>query len=75
MLATPEERRPWVPVGDGHPHPRAGPGAAGDDLPARTLIRAMQRTPATEYLLVEPDGAIFGVLVTADVDRAFAAAL
>jgi hypothetical protein len=35
----------------------------------------MQRTPATEYLLVEPDGSIFGVLTTEDVDRAFAASM
>ena len=35
----------------------------------------MQRTPATEYLLVEQDGRFYGVLVTDDVDRAFAASL
>ncbi len=35
----------------------------------------MQRTPASEYLLLEPDGSLFGVLVTEDVDRAFAASL
>jgi len=32
------------------------------------------RTPATEYLLVEDDGSVYGVLATADVDRAFRAA-
>jgi hypothetical protein len=32
---------------------------------------AISRTPAPEYLLVEADGTIFGVLATADVDRAF----
>ncbi len=46
-------------------------------LPADTggepMIRAMQRMPATEYLLVEADGSVFGVLVSQDVDRAFAA--
>ena len=45
------------------------------DLSGEALIRAMQRTPASEYLLVEPDGSTFGVLVTEDVDRAFAAAM
>ncbi len=34
----------------------------------------MQRMPATEYILIEGDGEIFGVLVTDDVDRAFARA-
>ena len=33
----------------------------------------MQRTPATEYLLLEADGGVYGVLTTSDVDRAFAA--
>ena len=31
----------------------------------------MSSTPAEEYVLVESDGTIFGVLATADVDRAF----
>ena len=39
------------------------------------LILAMQKAPATEYLLLDGDGSIFGVLVTEDVDRAFAAGI
>jgi hypothetical protein len=35
----------------------------------------MQRAPATEYLLLDKDGSIFGVLVTDDVDKAFAAGI
>ena len=35
------------------------------------LLRTMQATPSSEYLLVEPDGSVYGVLVTADVDAAF----
>ena len=31
----------------------------------------MSATPAEEYVLVEADGTLFGVLATADVDRAF----
>ena len=72
LLATPEDRRPWLPVSavsrtmeDGMVFPA--------DLSGEPLIRAMQRTPASEYLLVEPDGSLYGVLVTQDVDRAFAA--
>jgi hypothetical protein len=42
------------------------------DLSGDRLILAMQRTPATEYLLLESDGTIYGVLSTADVDKAFA---
>jgi hypothetical protein len=42
------------------------------DLVGEALVRAMQRTPANEYVLVESDGSVFGVLVSSDVDRAFA---
>jgi Zn-dependent protease len=70
LLATPEDRRPWVAVStvartldEGLRLPAA---LTGEDL-----ILAISRKPAAEYLLVEEDGAIFGVLATADVDRAF----
>ena len=49
--------------------------AAGLLLPAtitgEDLILAISRQPAAEYLLLEDDGSIYGVLSTADVDRAF----
>ena len=72
VAATPEERRPWLPV-------TAVARRLDDtitfpaDLSGEHLLRAMQRSPASEYLLTESDGSIYGVLVTADVDRAFAA--
>jgi Zn-dependent protease/CBS domain-containing protein len=73
VTATPEERRPWISVGA-----VARPVQPGLLLDARlsgeSLLLAMQATPSSEYVLVEPDGRIFGVLSTADVDKAFAAA-
>ncbi len=70
LQATPEERRPWVPVST-----VARTLEAGLVLPANIsgdeLITAITRTPAPEYLLVELDGAVCGVLTTADVDQAF----
>lgn len=72
LLATPEDRRPWVPVSAvtrSLDHGLRLPA----DLAGEPLIRAMQQTPATEYLLVERDGRIYGVLATDDVDKAFAA--
>ena len=70
IRATPEESRPWIPVSavsrtlDG-----------GLTLPAgiygEELILAMGRRQSDEYLLVEDDGSILGVLTTADVDKAF----
>jgi Zn-dependent protease/CBS domain-containing protein len=72
LLATPEERRPWVAVST-----VARDLDEGLSLPAtitgEELVRAITRTPAHEYLLVEDDGTIYGVLTTADVDKAFRA--
>jgi Zn-dependent protease len=72
LLATPEDRRPWVAVST-----VARTLGEGLSLPAtitgEDLLRAINRTPAHEYLLVEDDGTIYGVLATADVDRAFRA--
>lgn len=68
--ATPEERRPWVATSvvarsldDGLRLPAE---IAGEDL-----VTAITQHPASEYLLVEDDGSVYGVLTTADVDRAF----
>lgn len=74
LLATPDDRRPWLPVSAVSRTIEAGLMFPAD-ISGENLIRAMQRTPATEYLLLEPDGSVFGVLTSEDVDRAFAAAL
>jgi Zn-dependent protease/CBS domain-containing protein len=72
LLATPEERRAWVPVSSVSRTLEDGL-VLGADISGEDLLRAMSGTPAEEYVLVEDDGTIFGVLSTADVDRAFAA--
>ena len=74
LLATPDDRRPWLPVSSVSRTMEEGLMFPAD-IAGEPLIRAMQRTPATEYLLVEPDGSVFGVLTSEDVDRAFAASL
>lgn len=70
LLATPEDRRPWVAVST-----VTRTLDAGLTLPAsitgEELVVAISRTPAAEYLLVEEDGSVYGVLSTADVDKAF----
>jgi Zn-dependent protease len=72
LLSVPVDRRAWVPTSsvartleDGLQLPA---GIGGEDL-----IRAISSRPAGEYLLLDVDGSIFGVLSTADVDRAFRA--
>ena len=70
LLATPEDRRPWVAVST-----VARTLDEGLSLPVgirgEELILAISRNPASEYLLLDDDGSIYGVLTTADVDRAF----
>ncbi|GLW64951.1 peptidase M50 [Actinomadura rubrobrunea] len=70
VQATPEQRRPWISIGD------LSRGLEPDltlsaDLTGEDLIAAISRAPASEYLLVEDDGRVYGVLVAGDVDRAF----
>ena len=70
LLATPEDRRPWLSTGSVARTLEPGMTLSAD-LSGAQLVRAMQQLPATEYLLVEPDGSVFGVLVAADVSAAF----
>lgn len=70
VAATPVERQPWMATSsvartleDGLRLPA--------DISGEELVVALNRHRAGEYLLVEPDGRLVGVLVTADVDRAF----
>ncbi|WP_436961206.1 site-2 protease family protein [Streptomyces sp. SudanB182_2057] len=74
IVGVPEHRRPWVAVSglaqeltDGM---RVSAELAGEDL-----LDALRATPATEYLVVEETGEIYGVLSAADVERAFVRAM
>lgn len=70
VLATPEERRPWLTVASVTRRLESGMTLPAD-LAGEALVRAMQQAPAPEYVLTEPDGSVYGVLTTHDVDRAF----
>jgi hypothetical protein len=37
-------------------------------------MAAIRTAPATEYLLLEPTGRVYGVLTVSDIERAFATA-
>ncbi|GFH37026.1 site-2 protease family protein [Streptomyces pacificus] len=74
IVGVPEHRRPWVAVG----------GLAQDltdgmrvpaELAGEALLDRLRANPASEYLVVEETGEIYGVLSTADVERAFVAAM
>ncbi|MEQ4498812.1 site-2 protease family protein [Nocardioides kribbensis] len=72
LLATPEERRPWVATST-----VSRALAPGLTLPVglsgEGLLRAMGSEPASEYVLVSDDGSVFGVLSSADLEAAFRA--
>ncbi|MFD0776249.1 site-2 protease family protein, partial [Streptomonospora algeriensis] len=68
--AVPDARLPWVPVSNvAHAITRGAVVSA--DLEGEDLLEALRAHPVQEYLLVEPDGSVYGVLRTADVQEAF----
>jgi Zn-dependent protease len=70
VMATPEQRRPWIDAGS--LARTLDPGMIlSADLSGLDLIEAVRKAPASEYLLVEPSGQVYGVLATADLDLAF----
>ena len=73
VSATPVDRRPWVPVGDLSRRLEPGHRVVAD-LEGEELVQALVAQPASEYLVVETNGDIYGVLATADVERALSAA-
>jgi len=73
VAATPEVRRPWVSVGT--LARQLAPGLVLDaDLSGAAVLEAMRRAPASEYLVVESSGDVYGVLTSTDVTSAVNAA-
>jgi Zn-dependent protease len=71
VTATPPQRRPWVDAGSLARTIDSGMVLSAD-LSGMDLLEAVRRAPATEYLLVEPSGQVYGVLSASDLDHAFA---
>ncbi|TDQ45759.1 site-2 protease family protein [Actinorugispora endophytica] len=68
--AVPEGRRPWVPVA--HVARAIVPEAVlSADAEGDELLEAMGARPASEYLLIDSGGTVFGVLNTSDVQDVF----
>ncbi|WP_309063239.1 site-2 protease family protein [Streptomyces sp.] len=74
IVGVPEHRRPWVPVG-GLAQDLTDGMRVSAELAGEELLDALRATPATEYLVVEETGEIYGVLSAADVERAFVKAM
>jgi Zn-dependent protease len=71
VMATPEQRRPWMEAG-ALARTLEPSLVLPADLSGMALLDAIRRAPATEYLLVEPSGQVYGVLAARDVEHAFA---
>jgi Zn-dependent protease len=70
VIATPEQRRPWVDAGS-LARTLDDSLILSADLSGMDLIEAVSKAPASEYLLVEPSGQVYGVLARSDLDLAF----
>ena len=71
VMATPPQRRPWIDAGSlaRSIEPNL---VLPVDINGMALLDAMRRAPASEYLLVEPSGQVYGVLAARDLDHVFA---
>ncbi|WP_069814200.1 site-2 protease family protein [Streptomyces sp. TP-A0874] len=74
IVGIPQHRRPWVAVSTLAQELKPGMRVSAE-LAGEELLERLRTTPATEYLVVEETGEIYGVLSTADVERAFVAAM
>ncbi|SDJ92362.1 site-2 protease family protein [Streptomyces indicus] len=74
IVGVPEHRRPWVAV-SGLAQDLTEGMKVSAELSGEELLDTLRATPATEYLVVEDTGQIYGVLSTSDVERAFVKAM
>ncbi|WP_443728962.1 site-2 protease family protein [Streptomyces barringtoniae] len=74
IVGVPEHRRPWVAV-SGLAQELTDGMRVSAELAGEELLDVLRATPATEYLVVEETGEIYGVLSAADVERAFVKAM
>ncbi|MFF4433623.1 site-2 protease family protein [Streptomyces sp. NPDC001513] len=74
IASVPEHRRPWVAVSTLAQDLTDGMKVSAE-LTGEELLDRLRATPATEYLVLEPGGAIYGVLSTLDVEKAFVKAM
>ncbi|MGD0705257.1 MAG: site-2 protease family protein [Trebonia sp.] len=71
VTAVPPQRRPWVDIGS--LARTIDPDLIlNADLQGMALLDALRQAPASEYLLVEESGQVYGVLATRDLDQVLA---
>jgi Zn-dependent protease len=69
VSGVPTERRPWATIGDVS-RPLEPGLVVPDSISGTQLLETLQQHPATEYLVVDPQGMSRGVIATVDVARA-----
>ncbi|MEW2129749.1 site-2 protease family protein [Streptomyces sp. NPDC005435] len=74
IVGVPEHRRPWVAV-SGLAQDITDGMRVSAELSGEELLDTLRAAPATEYLVVEETGEIYGVLSAADVEKAFVKAM
>ena len=74
VMATPPQRRPWIDAGS-MARSIEPSLVLPADLSGMALLEAIKKAPASEYLLVEPSGQVYGVLAAKDLDSVFAGVL
>ncbi|MEU6244313.1 site-2 protease family protein [Streptomyces sp. NPDC047024] len=74
IVGVPEHRRPWVAV-SGLAQDITDGMRVSAELTGEELLDTLRAAPATEYLVVEETGEIYGVLSAADVEKAFVKAM
>ncbi|ATZ27635.1 Putative zinc metalloprotease Rip3 [Streptomyces lavendulae subsp. lavendulae] len=74
IASVPEHRRPWVAVSTLAQDLTDGMKVSAE-LTGEELLDHLRTTPASEYLVLETTGEIYGVLSTLDVEKAFVKAM
>jgi Zn-dependent protease/CBS domain-containing protein len=68
--AVPPAQRPWTTVGEVARTIGAGQILGVNDT-GEEILASLRAHPASEYLVLDPDGQVYGVLTTSDVERTF----
>ncbi|WP_237744826.1 site-2 protease family protein [Kribbella catacumbae] len=68
--AVAQNQRPWTTVGEVATRIGAGHIIGVNDT-GEEILATLRKSPASEYLVLDTNGEVYGVLATADVEQAF----
>ncbi|WP_432935894.1 site-2 protease family protein [Kribbella sp. CA-253562] len=70
VTAVAPNQRPWTTIGEVATRISAGHIIGVNDT-GEEILATLRKNPASEYLVLDAQGQVYGVLATADVERAF----